>query len=161
MNAQILNKLNTFIKNRVIELSGFLLILLGIFILIALISYSPSDPNFIYTPENVEIKNIGGFYGSVISDFLFQTIGLVSFLVTINLLYWGYKIIINKKIVHFISRIFFLLGYIVFGTTLINISYNNSFWLIDNGNSGFVGRIIKENIYNFTNLQIISMSYIF
>ena len=39
--------------------------------------------------------------------------------------------------------------YIIFGTTFLNIAYNESFLLIDNGNGGFVGRIIKENIYNF------------
>ena len=39
-----------------------------------------------------------------------------------------------------------------FGTTVLNILYNDSFWLIDNGNGGFVGRIIKENIYYFTPL---------
>ena len=72
MNSQILIKLNSFFKNRLIELSGILLTLTSIFLFTILVSYSPSDPNFIYTPDNVEIKNFGGFYGSVISDFLLQ-----------------------------------------------------------------------------------------
>ena len=66
MKSQILIKINDFIKNRLIELSGVSIILVSIFLLASIISYSPSDPNFIYTPENVEIKNIGGYYGSVI-----------------------------------------------------------------------------------------------
>jgi len=158
MNFQFLKKLNDFVKNRLIESFGILLILAGILIFVSLISYSPSDPNFIYTPEDSKIKNIGGFYGSVISDFLLQSIGLMSFLININIFYWGLKLIIKKKIINFVPKIFFTLIYIIFGTTLINISYNNSFLLIDNGNSGFVGRIIKENIYNFTNL--IENSYV-
>ena len=85
MNSQILIKLNSFFKNRLIELSGILLTLTSIFLFTILVSYSPSDPNFIYTPDNVEIKNFGGFYGSVISDFLLQSIGLISFLITIIL----------------------------------------------------------------------------
>jgi len=152
MKSQILIKVNNFVKNRLIEISGISLILVSIFLLASLITYSPSDPNFIYSPENNSIKNIGGFYGSVISDFLLQSIGLISFIFSINFLIWGLRVINNKKIDNFISKIFYTLIYITSGTTFINISYNNSFWLIDNGNSGFVGRIIKENIYNFTNL---------
>ena len=42
--------------------------------------------------------------------------------------------------------------YIILGTTVLNTFFNDSFWLIDNGNGGFVGREIKENIYYFTPL---------
>ena len=35
----------------------------------------------------------------------------------------------------------------------MNSFYNDSFWLIDNGNGGFVGRIIRENIYYFAPLM--------
>jgi len=152
MNSQILIKINHFIKNRLIETSGILIILLAIFLFLSIVTYSPDDPNFIYTPENGEIANIGGFYGSVTSDFLLQSIGLISILLVLNFLFWGIKIILHKKIDNFISKIFYVLTYIIFGTTYLNISYNNSFWLIDNGNGGFVGRIIKETIYNFTDL---------
>ena len=98
MNSQILIKINNFVKYRLIEFSGILLVLIAIFVLIAIVSYSPEDPIFIYSPENTQIKNFGGFYGSIISDFLLQSIGIVSFFVVLNLLYWGYKIIKEKKI---------------------------------------------------------------
>ena len=78
--------------------------------------------------------------------------GLVSFLIVLNFLYWGPKLIIEKKIDNFISKIFFTIAYIIFGTTFTNIYYNDSFWLIDNGNGGFVGHVIKENFYSFTTL---------
>ena len=77
MNSKILLKINDFIKNRLIEFLGLLLIATSLFLLAAIISYSPGDPNFIYTPENVEIKNIGGFYGSVTADFLLQSMSTV------------------------------------------------------------------------------------
>ena len=152
MKSDILRKIDNFIRNRLIELSGLSLVVLGIFLSASIATYSPSDPNFIYSPENTEIKNIGGFYGSVVSDFLLQSIGLVAFLFTINFFTWGIKIISEKKINNFISKVFFTLVYIVFGTTVLNIFYNDSFWLIDNGNGGFVGRIIKENIYYFSTI---------
>jgi|TARA_B100001964_G_scaffold163913_1_gene179895 S-DNA-T family DNA segregation ATPase FtsK/SpoIIIE len=162
MSSQILIKINSIIKNRLIELLGVSLILVSIFLLLSIVSYSPSDPNFIYSPEITEIKNIGGFYGSAISDFILQSIGLISFLFCINLFVWGYKIVIEKKIQNFpatsvwqikgLDRIFYMLCYIVFGTVVLNIYYSDSFWLIDNGNGGYVGRVIRENIYYFSPL---------
>ena len=152
MNSQILTNINSFLRKRLIESLGALLIFIGIFLLAIIISYSPDDPNFIYTPENVEINNIGGFYGSVISDFFLQSLGLISILFVYNLISWGFTLINEKIINNFTTKIFFTFVYLIFGTTALNIFYNSSFWLIDNGNGGFVGRTIKENIYYFTPL---------
>ena len=143
MNSQTLIKINSFIKSRLVEFLGILLVVTGIFILASILSHSPSDPNFIYTPENTNIKNIGGFYGSVISDFLLQSIGLISLLVILNLFNWGFTLISIKKINNFILKVFFTIAYIISGTTFANIYYNVSFWLFDHGNSGFVCRVAK------------------
>ncbi len=164
MNSQILTKINNFTKNRLLEFSGISLVLISFFLIASIFTYSPSDPNFIYTPENTKIENIGGFYGSVVSDFLLQSIGLISILLCINFFTWGLKIITSKKIENFISKFFFTTIYIVLGTAVLNIFYNDSFWLINNGNGGFVGRAIKENIYYFTPLienQYVIYSLIF
>ena len=96
MDSQILTKINNFIKNRLVEFLGVTLVFISIFLLASIASYSPSDHNFIYTSENTEIKNIGGFYGSVISDFLLQSLGLISIFFTINLFYWGIKLTTKK-----------------------------------------------------------------
>ena len=111
MSSQILIKINSIIKNRLIELLGISLILVGIFLLLSIVSYSPSDPNFIYTPENTEIKNIGGFYGSVISDFLLQSLGLISIFLAFNFFYWGLKLTTQKTINNLITKIFFVFVY--------------------------------------------------
>ena len=61
----IVNSIFNFVINRLIEITGITLSLIGALLLIALISYSPSDPNFIFQ-ENTEIKNLLGFQGSYI-----------------------------------------------------------------------------------------------
>ncbi len=152
MNSHILTNINLFLRKRLIESLGILLIFVGVYLLVTILSYSPEDPNFIYNPENSEIKNLGGFYGSVISDFLLQSLGLISILLTVNFFSWGFRLIADKSISNFNTKVFFILVYLIFGTTVLNIYYNDSFWLIDNGNGGFVGRTIKENIYYFTPL---------
>ena len=50
------NALN-FGVNRVIEIIGVTILLIGLSLLAALITFSPDDPNFIF-PNNIEIKNI-------------------------------------------------------------------------------------------------------
>ena len=150
MNSQMLINISNFVKNRLIETIGVVLLIVAIFLLVSIGTYSPSDPNFIYTPESVNIKNWGGFFGSVVSDFLLQSIGLISFLIIVNFADSGFEIIKTKKINKFTSKVFFILLYVIFGTAFVNIFSNESFWLIDNGNGGFVGRIFKENFYLLT-----------
>ena len=109
MKSQILIEINNFIKNRLVELLGIVLIFVSIFLLASIVSYSPSDPNFIYTPENTEIKNVGGFYGSVISDFLLQSLGLIAIFLVFNFFYWGIKLATQKAMGNFFTKIFYML----------------------------------------------------
>ena len=76
---KITNSILLFIVKRLIEIIGIIISIIGILLLISLISYSPSDPNFIF-PENTEIKNLLGFRGSYVADLFFQSIGLISHL---------------------------------------------------------------------------------
>ena len=55
----LVDNTTNFILKRLSELMGLALLCLSIFLLAALISYSPEDPNFIF-PENTEIKNLLG-----------------------------------------------------------------------------------------------------
>ena len=58
MKTGILTTINGFVKKSLIELSGILLLFVSIFLLTSILSYSPDDPNFIYTPEEANIKNV-------------------------------------------------------------------------------------------------------
>ena len=86
-----------FTLNRVIEIFGLIIVTLGILLFISLISYSPSDPNFIF-PENTEIKNLLGYQGSYVADLFFQSIGLIAFLVSLTFIFTGINIFLKKEI---------------------------------------------------------------
>ncbi len=88
--ANFLTKLKDFLKKRIAEVLGLIVSFSGLLIFIALVSYTPNDPNFIIN-ENIEIKNILGFRGSVVSDFLFQSIGLISYLIPFTLFFFRRK----------------------------------------------------------------------
>jgi len=85
---RLINSALQFTINRLIEVIGIILLCIGGFLLISLISYSPDDPNFIFT-DNTEIENIFGFQGSYMSDLFFQSIGLIAFLIPFTLIFTG------------------------------------------------------------------------
>jgi len=86
-----INKIVDFTLRRFAELIGLLFVITSVLLLLALISYSPEDPNFIF-PKNTEIKNLLGFQGSFVSDLFFQSIGLVSYLFSLTLIITGINI---------------------------------------------------------------------
>jgi S-DNA-T family DNA segregation ATPase FtsK/SpoIIIE len=141
MNTNFLNSVTNFLKKRTFEFLGLILIFASIGLAIAFFTYSPEDPSIVYGDRNFEIKNFFGIYGSSIADFLLQSFGLVSFLLLINFLLWGINLIFKKEIKRIVLKLFLVVAYLSLGTIFIYISFNNSFWLIDNGNSGFVGKI--------------------
>jgi S-DNA-T family DNA segregation ATPase FtsK/SpoIIIE len=151
MNTNFLNSVTNFLKKRTFEFFGLILILTSIGLAIAFSTYSPADPSFVYGNRDFEIQNFFGIYGSGIADFFLHSFGLVSFLLLANFLFWGINLIIIKKgIERIILKLFFVVAYLTLGTVFIYITTNNSFWLIDNGNSGFVGKIG----YNFLSTWI-------
>ena len=152
MNTNFLNSLTNFLKKRTFEFVGLVLISLGIALTISFATYSPSDPSFIYGDSNSNIKNFFGIYGSKVSDFLLQSFGLISFLILATLVSWGLKLFIDKELKNIIYKLFFLTLYLIFGCTFLHITFNNSFWLLDNGNSGFIGELIYNFIYQYTPL---------
>ena len=103
---KISNTVVLFIVNRLIEILGIVVFALGVFLFISLISYSPEDPNFIF-PENTEIKNFLGFQGSYTSDLFFQSLGLISYLASVTLIFTGINIFIRKNFFLIIENIFF------------------------------------------------------
>ena len=71
MKLKILaNNIINFSINRVIEIFGVSILIVGVLLLTSLITFSPDDPNFIF-PDNTVIKNILGFHGSFIADIFF------------------------------------------------------------------------------------------
>ena len=125
------------------------MISLGVALTISFATYSPSDPSLVYGETSSSIKNFFGIYGSKISDFLLQSFGLISFLILATIISWGFKLIFKKELKNIIFKIFFLTLYLIFGCTFLHITFNSSFWLIDNGNSGFVGELIYNLIYQY------------
>ncbi|MDC1112532.1 DNA translocase FtsK 4TM domain-containing protein [Candidatus Pelagibacter sp.] len=139
------NLLLIFTINRLIEIIGIIIFILGILLLISLISYYPSDPNFIF-PKNTEIKNILGFQGSHISDLFLQSLGLISYLIPITYIITGVNIFTKKKIFLLIENTFFIIIYSLVGSLFFSYFYKDIFELYINGGGGFVGNYLSHSL---------------
>ncbi|MDG2060863.1 MAG: DNA translocase FtsK 4TM domain-containing protein [SAR86 cluster bacterium] len=102
----------------------------GLFILIALISYSNQDPGWSsnsYSPGEIEtkiqIKNIVGTWGAYISDFLLYAIGYMSFLVPYWLLWPVFKhFFLSRDFLVFTQAESIVISLKMFGWFLVLIS---------------------------------------
>ena len=157
---KLANSVKIFIINRLIEIIAIFITIFGILLLISIISYSPSDPNFIF-PQNTEINNLLGFRGSYISDLLLQSIGLISYLVPITFIFSGIFIFRIKKILLFFENLFYIILYSLIGSLFLSHFYKTGFNLYINGNGGFVGNYLDKILPNVVISSYQNVSYYF
>ena len=141
---EFISKIGNFCIKRLAELIGLSFIAISILLLISLLSYSPEDPNFIFT-ENTIVKNLMGLKGSYVSDLFFQSFGLISILIPITYFFTGINIFISKTFLIIIENTFFIILYTFIGCLFFTAFHKNSFWLTINGNNGFLGNLFEEN----------------
>ena len=141
------NLLLNFATKRLAEIFGIITFISGTMLLVALITYSPEDPNFIF-PENTEINNLLGFQGSYVSDLLFQSVGIIAYLISFTLMITGINIFRIKEFFLIIENIFFTTLYCIFGTLFLTFFYSKGFALYINGNGGFIGNYLNQTFLN-------------
>ncbi|EMI5492006.1 DNA translocase FtsK 4TM domain-containing protein, partial [Providencia stuartii] len=71
---------------RLLEVILLAICLSAIFLMVALVSFSPSDPSWSQTTWNAPVKNLGGSVGSWSADILFSAFGILAFAIPILLL---------------------------------------------------------------------------
>ena len=153
-----MQKILNFIKLRLTEAAGLVILALGIFIFYSIITYSASNPTIIF-PENADSRDIITKYGANFADFILQAFGLAAYGLAINFFAWGGKLTIEKRITNLWLQLLFIIFYLVFGSLFFKIFYDQSFWLPDNGNGGFVGSYTLSLIQSLKE-QIIIIGYI-
>jgi len=149
INGKILDNSVNFLKRRVAELGGLLLVIISGLFIFSLSKYSPENPSFILNTDKLDLTDYFGSLSNAISDIFLQSFGLISFFIGISFLFWGINLILEKKINKIINKFFYTILYISCGCLLIYIVNNNSFWLIHHGNAGFVGERGFNLIYKY------------
>ena len=102
---KILENTSNFLIKRFIEVLGLFISILSVLLLMALLSYAPEDPNFIF-PDNTEIKNILGSRGSFVSDLFFQSLGIIAILISVTFFITGINVLKIKKLLIILQNSF-------------------------------------------------------
>ena len=168
---KLANSVVNFTIRRLIEITGTVVSIIGILFFVSLISYSPEDPNFIFS-ENTKINNFLGYQGSYISDLFLQSIGVISYLIPLTFLITGINIFKRKNIFLILENTFFIVVYSIIGSSFFNYYYIDAFELYINGNGGFVGNYINqlflgniisinENIFYYSLIILIFILFLF
>ena len=144
-------KLAEFFQKRFIELTGLVIIFVSIIFFTFLINYSPVTTEILKHDHNFFIFYIK-IYGIFLSDLFLQSFGLAAFLFPLCCTVWGLKILYSKILKNIIIKICLLINSAIFLAISISFYKNDSFWLFYNGNGGFLGKMLKEQIVNYFNL---------
>ena len=140
-----MEKIITFLKLKIIELTGIITIILGLAYFISLTTYSANTISYVFpSDKNIHNKFLSFFY--YLSDFSLQAFGILAFLIFFNLIIWGVYLLIKKRIENFFIKLLFLILSIIFGALFFSINIDQSFWLPDNGFGGFVANFISEQL---------------
>jgi len=98
------------------DISGLLWLASALFLSLSLASFHPQDPSFnTLGNRNIEVKNLCGYIGSFIADFIYQALGVCAWVVVFLLILKGYEkfrgIERKKTFGQHILSLFFVLSY--------------------------------------------------
>ena len=162
----MIQKILDFLKLRLIETSGLIILTFSIFYLYSVVTYSPENATLITPGKTNDFFLLN--YSFYISDFLLQAFGLSCFLLFVNLFVWSWLIIIKKTVSNISIKLLFIVIYLCLFTFGLKILFNQNFWLPDNGNGGFLGAylitLIPLDYYNYNNIfaySALSLAFIF
>ena len=150
----MLQKVLNFLKLRLIEVSGLVILTFSIFYLYSVATYSPENATLITPGKTEDLVLLN--YSFYISDFILQAFGLSCFLLFANFFIWSWLIIIQKSVSSITFKFLFIIIYLSFISLGLKILFDQNFWLPDNGNGGFLGAylisFIPLDFYTFNSI---------
>ncbi|MDF2368908.1 DNA translocase FtsK 4TM domain-containing protein, partial [Sneathiella sp.] len=134
-----------FLHRRLVELGGLVLLLLALICVLALVSYSPDDPNFNHATSNPP-SNFLGLGGAHLADLLLQTIGFGSVALILGLIAWSWRVMSHRGLrwgwVHLAVLPF---GVSISSSALAALPVAEG-WPLNSGYGGIVGEVIFNSI---------------
>lgn len=151
--------MQAFIARRIIDSTAIFLGLSGLFVLGAILTYSPNDPSLNSAMNSDNISNLFGRSGANIADLLLQTFGVASALIGLSFMVWGASLFKRRPLPHFWSRIAALIASVFMGAVaMARIPAGE--WLVQPYLGGSAGQIMFQNISDAIHISGISHEYI-
>src|SRR5712691_6698526 len=108
------------VGQRIFEGLGVALVLAGILVLLALLTYTPSDAS-LDTAVDASPRNFLGRDGALIADILIQSVGLAAYLVPTVLFGWAFRLMLRRPIRRPVRGILLLLVALILGAAACSI----------------------------------------
>ena len=144
-------------------------IALCLIMMVALLSYSPTDPGWSKTATNQQVLNAIGPAGALFADILFNLFGAMAYLFPLLLAARALLILrtcLLKEALPFDSVTFSLrmIGFVlvmISATSLANIQFSDSLTSYPSGFGGVLGKTISESVlevFSYTGASVILLS---
>ena len=134
-----------FLRRRLIEFGGVLVIAAGALWLVALSSYAPSDPSINHAIAG-PTQNMLGRPGAYAADLALQTLGLAAALLGVMIGIWGWRIVRHRRITRLSLRITLLPIAVLFASIALTAVTPTAGWPIETGFGGAIGWLSMDRL---------------
>ena len=140
-------------NRRLKEITGVVSLALAALVFLCLFSYNPQDPSLThYVAGKVKVANYGGLVGSYISDGMLRTFGMTSYLFSVLLVLFSFKLFLGGKFRMVISPTFGFVGLVFAISALLAAKYGAlSFSGVDFNAGGFLGKSSLRVLHSYLN----------
>jgi len=134
------------------DIFAILFLALGVFTLMCLISYSPTDPALNSVSNVSHVKNLGGVVGAYLADILYIVFGISAFVISALLLMMSVLQFLGRPIRLRVREILYYVGCLAFAAALIHLKFET---MEIRGHSiaggGIIGGLIGETLTRYLN----------
>ncbi|HEY4134783.1 MAG TPA: DNA translocase FtsK 4TM domain-containing protein [Alphaproteobacteria bacterium] len=145
---------SAFLRRRLMEGLGILLLLVGAGLLLALVSHNPNDPSGNVAATGRAIANWAGPVGAWSADFLLQSFGIAGGILPVAFIAWGWRILAKRGIAPLWLRILLLIAAILLigaagdGLEAMGQAASGGAWRL----GGWVGASVFAQLHDLANL---------
>ncbi|MBL8707392.1 MAG: DNA translocase FtsK 4TM domain-containing protein, partial [Rhodospirillales bacterium] len=135
-----------FMRRRLREMAGIVLVFGALAVLAMLVSYRPSDPSF-NTATTTAARNFLGLPGAITADLLLQTFGAAAALLALVPAAWGWRLIVHAPLPSAWPRLLLLPPGMLLAAMSVMAFPLPPRWPIPAGLGGAAGRVVYETVY--------------
>ena len=110
------------------EVIAIFLFLAAAFILLSLVTYHADDPSWASASVGQKTRNFGGRVGASLSEWLFQLLGLASFILPFSMIYMGIRTLKTDEELQYSTKILSFLVLLLIVSSLFTLVFGQVTW---------------------------------
>jgi S-DNA-T family DNA segregation ATPase FtsK/SpoIIIE len=134
-----------FLRRRAREILGFVLLVAAMTLLLALLTYRPTDPSF-NTASGGDARNLFGVTGATVSDLLFQYLGLAAAFLVPVIGGWGIRLMRQRHLAAPALRLALLVPALLLAAIALALFDQPGLWPLEAGLGGVAGQLVSARL---------------